>query len=153
MKLTLQAMRWLRSKVARYTRPVSWRHRISIVVLTVLTASPASGTFCAMLCDAAAATTAAHHGSRRNCEEQDTPLSGLQTPGASGHDCSNHDARAGHVATTMATRSDIVTAPSLLAAVPVHSAPGNLPDSNAAFDYRPPPGSTPLTVSPLVPRI
>ena len=51
------------SRLALYSK-VSWRHRISLVLLIVLTAIPVSGTVCAMLCDSEAATrAAAHHGS------------------------------------------------------------------------------------------
>ena len=98
-----------------YTRNVSWRHRISLVVLIILTALPVSGTVCAMLCDSAAATrAAAHHGSGKICDEQATPSSGPQMRGASGHDCSDHDAAIRVAATTTATRADSVSGPSLL---------------------------------------
>ena len=64
MKSAHPALRWLLARASRYTRTVSWRHRISLVLLIVLTALPVSGTVCAMLCDSAAATrAAAHHGS------------------------------------------------------------------------------------------
>ena len=81
---------------SRYTRTVRLTQRsISIVVLAVLTALPVSGAVCAMLCDsAAAASAAAHHGSGKPCddEQENTPSSGRQVRGASGHDCSDHDA-------------------------------------------------------------
>ena len=71
MKLSSPALRWLLARASRYTRNVSWRHRISLVLLIVLTALPVSGTVCAMLCDSAAATrAAAHHGSGKPCDEQ-----------------------------------------------------------------------------------
>ena len=56
-------------------------------------------------------------------------------------------------ATTTATRADSVPGPSLLVAVPVHDSISNLTDSDAVFDYRTPPGSTPPTASPLVLRV
>ena len=73
--------------------------------------------------------------------------------GASGHDCSDHDAAIREAATTTATRADSVPGPSLLAAVTVHDSISNLADSDAVFDYRTPPGSTPPTASPLVLRV
>jgi hypothetical protein len=153
VKRTSPVMRWLLSMASRYTRRVSWRHRISIVVLTVLTALPVSGLVCAMLCDSAAAMAAVHHGSGMNCEEQGTPSSGPQMRGAIGHDCSNHDAAVRQAAAPTASRADNVTAPSPLAAVPVHSTIRTLPDSDATFDYRTPPGRTPFTASSLVLRV
>ena len=144
------------ARISRYTRTVSWRHRISLVLLIVLTALPVSGTICAMLCDSAAATrSAADHGSGKACVEQAPPSSGPQVRGASGHDCGDHDAaiRQTATATTTATRADSATAPSLLVAVPVHSTTGNLADPDSIFDYRAPPGSAPPTASPVVLRV
>ena len=129
---------------------------ISIVVLSILTALPVSGTLCAMLCDSAAASrTAAHHASGKPCDEEQvtTPSSGPQLRGASGHDCSGHEAAVREAATTTATRADSVAGPSLLAAVAVHDAISNLVDSDDVFDYRTPPGSTPPTASALVLRV
>lgn len=120
----------------------------------VLTALPVSGSVCAMLCDSAAATrAAAHHGSGKPCDDQATPSSGPQLRGASGHDCSDHDAAMRVAATTKATRADSVPGPSLLVAVPVHDSISKLTDSDAVFDYRTPPGSAPPTASPLVLRV
>jgi hypothetical protein len=148
------ALRWLLARTSRYTRNVSWRHRISLVLLMVLTALPVSGSICAMLCDSAAATrSAAHHGSGKPCDEQAPPSSGPQLRGASGHDCSDHGTAMRVAATTTATRADSVAGPSSLVAVPVHDSISNLTDSDAVFDYRTPPGSTPPTASPLVLRV
>ncbi len=154
MKLTSPVLRWLLACASRYTRKVSWRHRISLVVLMVLTALPVSGTVCAMLCDSAAATRAqAHHGAGKVCDEQTTPSSGPQLRGASGHDCSDHEAAVREAATTTATRADSVPRPTLLAAVAVYDTISNLVDSDDVFDYRTPPGRTPPTASPLVLRV
>ena len=156
MKSTSPALRWVLARTSRYTRTVSWRHRISLVVLMVLTALPVSGSVCAMLCDSAAATRAGgHHGSGKACDEDQTgtPSSGPQMRGASGHDCSDHEAAVREAATTIATRADSVPRPTLLAAVAVHDTISNLVDSDDVFDYRTPPGSTPPTASPLVLRV
>ena len=156
MKVTPPALRWLCARPSRYTRTVSWRHRISLVLLIVLTALPVSGAVCTMLCDSAAASCAAsHHGSGKPCDDEHgtTASSGPQVRGTAGHDCGDHDAAVRVAATTRATRADGVSAPSLLVAVTVHDSTGNLPDSDAVFDYRTPPGSTPPTASPLVLRV
>jgi hypothetical protein len=157
VKLTDPAVRWLLACPSRYTRSVSWRHRISLVLLLLLTALPVSGTVCAMLCDSAATTrAAAHHASGKSCDDDQatTPSSGPQMRGGTaGHDCSDHDAAMREAATTTATRADSVPEPSLLVAVPVHDAISNLPEADAVFDYRTPPGSTPPTASPLVLRV
>ena len=146
-----------RSARLRYTRHVSWRHRISVVLLLLLTALPVSGTVCAMVCDSAAATRAtAHHASGKPCDDEQatTPSSGPQMRGGTaGHDCSDHDAAMREAATTTATRADSVPGPSLLVAVPVHDSISKLTDADAVFDYRTPPGSTPPTASPLVLRV
>jgi len=157
VKLTAPALRWLLACASRYTRNVSWRHRISLVLLLLLTALPVSGTVCAMLCDSAAATrAAAHHASGKPCDDEQatTPSSGPQMGGGTaGHDCSDHDAAMREAATTTATRADSVAGPSLLVAVPVHASISNRIDANAVFEYRTPPGSTPPAASPLVLRV
>jgi hypothetical protein len=145
---------WPVARPSRYTRNVSCRHRISLVLLMVLTALPVSGSVCAMLCDSAAATRAtAHHGSGKPCDDQAPSSSGPQLRGASAHDCSDHDAAMRLAATTTATRADSVAGPSLLALVPAHDSISTLTSSDAMVDYRTPPGSTPPTVSPLVLRV
>ena len=145
------------SPASRYTRSVGLNQRtISIVVLSILTALPVSGTLCALLCNSAAASrTAAHHASGKPCDEDQatTPSSGPQLHGASGHDCSDHEVAVREAATTTATRADGVAGPTLLAGVTVHDTISNVVDSDAVFDYRTPPGSTPPTASPLVLRV
>jgi hypothetical protein len=144
------------ARTSGYTRNVSWRHRISLVLLAVLTALPVSGTVCAMLCDSAAATrVAAHHASGKPCDDEQatTPSAGPQMRSTAGHDCSDHDAAVREAATTTATRADGVRGPSLLVAVAVRDSISSLTDADAVFDYRTPPGSTPPTASPLVLRV
>ena len=157
MKLIAPALRWLLACASRYTRNVSWRHRISLVLLLLLTALPVSGTVCAMLCDSAAATrAAAHHASGKPCDDEQatTPSSGPQMRGGTaGHDCSDHEAATREAATTTATRADSVAGPSLLVAVAVHDSISNRIDANAVFECRTPPSSTPPTASPLVLRV
>ena len=142
------------ARTSRYTRSVSWTHRISLVLLTVLTALPVSGTVCAMLCDAAASTRSlSHHADGKSCDEEASPASGPQLRGSASHDCSDHDATVRGAATTRASRADNLPPASLIVAVPVHDTISNLADSRAMFDYRTAPGSTPPTTSPLVLRV
>jgi hypothetical protein len=143
------------ARASRYTRHVIWRHRISVVLLLLLTALPLSGTVCTMLCDSTATSAAAHHASGKPCDDEQatTPSSGPQMRGTAGHDCSEHDAAMRQAATTTATRADSVPVPSSLVALPVHDWISKLTDSDAVFDYRTPPGSTPPTASPLVLRV
>ena len=153
MELTPPALRWLLARASRYTQTVSWKHRISLVLLIVLTAPPLSATVCVMLCDSAAATrAAAHHDSGKPCDDAKAtaPSSGPQVHDASGRDCSDHGAVNLVAATARANR---VPGPSLLAAVPIHGSISTLADSDAVFDYRTPPGSTPPTAPPLVLRV
>jgi hypothetical protein len=151
----LRALGWPVSLTSGYTRKVSWRHRLSLVVLVVLTALPVSGTVCAMLCDSAPATrAAAHHRSGKPCdEEQAAPSSGPEMRGIAGHDCGDHAAAAREAATTTAPRADSVPGPSLLIAVPVQGSISSLTDADAVFEYRTPACGTPLTASPLVLRV
>ena len=136
----------------RYTRNVTWRHRISLLLLIMLTALPVSGSVCAMLCDLPAAGTGAHHGSGKGCEDQASPAAEPQLRDASGHDCSDHDA-AIRVAATTATRADSVPGPGLLVAIPVHDSVRQLTCTGAVLDDGAPPGRTPSTASPLVLRV
>jgi hypothetical protein len=152
-RIEAAALRWLVACASRYTRNVSWRHRIS-VLLILLTVLPVSGAVCAMVCDAAATTrSAAHHGSGTACDEAAGRGSGPQLRGASGHDCTDHEVAVREAATTAATRGDSVPGPSLLVAIPVHDTISDLVDSDAGFDYRTPPGSAPPTASPLILRV
>ena len=156
MNMAPSALRSLLACPSRYTRSVSWRHRISVVLLLLLTALPVSGTVCAMLCDPAAATrAAAHHASGKPCDDDQatTAMSGPQIRSTAGHDCNDHEAAVRQAATTTATRADSVAGPSLLVAVPVHASISNRIDANTVFEYRTPPGSTPPTASPLVLRV
>jgi hypothetical protein len=133
---------------------VSWRHRISIVVLAVLMALPIAGTLCAMQCDSAMISSiAAHHRSGTRCEERARPSSGPQLDAASDHDCSTHSARLPQIVTTSASRADGLVTPSQLAAVPVHNTARTFADLDATFDYRTPPDSSSFAAPTLVLRV
>jgi hypothetical protein len=155
VRSTSPALRWLLACASRYTRTVRWSYRISLVLLTVLTALPVSGTVCTMLCDSASVARAAHHASGKPCDDEQatTPSSGPQMRTTAGHDCSDHAAAMREAATTTAARADSVAGQTLLVAVPVHDSIKHLTDSDAVFDYRTPPSRTPPTAAPLVLRV
>ena len=137
----------------RYTRIVSWKYRIAMLVLTVLTALPVSGTVCAMVCESAAKTAASHHGSGKNCEEPARPSAEVQIQGVSEHDCSTHDVAIRELATTAAERGHLTTASTPLAVAVLHSTTRVLTDSQSVFDYSAPPGTAPPTTTPQVLRV
>jgi hypothetical protein len=127
-----------------------------MVVLAVLIALPASGTFCAMLCGSAAASrSAAHHGSGTGCDEQATlsPSSVTQLRGASGHDCGEHDAATRPATSATASGPDGLTVRMLPAATPVPSTDRNPSDPDSPPDGHTFHGRTPRTASPLVLRV
>ena len=136
----------------RYTPIVSWKRKITILVLTVLTALPVSGTVCAMVCESAGKTAASHHGSGKNCEEAARPSAEVQIGGVSEHDCSTHDAAMRELATTAAERGHLTTASTALALAVVHSTTKILTDPQSVFDYSAPPGTAPPTATPQVLR-
>lgn len=136
----------------RYTRSVQWRHRIAVVLLTVLAGLPVSGTVCAMVCESASSAAATHHGSGQKCEDPAPPSSGPQISGYPEHDCSTHDG-AIRQATTAAERADLTTksAPIIIGAAAIVSVV--LRNPQTFFDYSSPPGTPPSTTTPLVLRV
>jgi hypothetical protein len=127
---------------------------ISIVVLTVLTALPVTGTLCAMLCDSSAkATASAHHGSGKDCEEHSVPATGPQIQGVSEHDCSTHDAAVRQATSTVAARADGIAGSVLLATPTVRAITKALIRVDSSFEYDAPPGTAPPTTTPLVLRV
>ncbi len=137
----------------RYTRSVQWRHRIAVVLLTVLAGVPVSGTVCAMVCESTSSATATHHGSGQKCEAPAPPSSGPQITGFLEHDCSTHDGAIRQASTTAAERADVTTksTPIIIGAVAIESVALRNPQS--FFDYSSPPGTAPPTTTPLVLRV
>lgn len=144
--------RTVRAAIERYTRIVSWKQRVSVVVLVLITSLPVSGTLCAMMCDSAAATASTHHGSDRNCEAA-RPSTGVQIEGATNHDCSNHDAAVRQIASTAPERVELKAAAIAFALSAGHMSFRSLPLSAPTFDDGSPPGTAPRTTTPLVLRI
>ena len=137
----------------RYTRSVQWRHRIAVVLLTVLAGLPVSGTVCAMVCESASSTATTHHGSGQKCEDPAPPSSGPQISGYPEHDCSTHDGAIRQASTTAAERADVTTklAPIIIGAAAIESVV--LRNPQTFFDYSSPPGTAPPTTTPLVLRV
>ena len=139
---------------SRYTRSVSWRHRIALVLLTVLAGLPVSGMLCAMVCESASSAVAAHHGSGsgQKCEEPAPPSTGPQVSSHSEHDCNTHDG-AVRQAATAAERADMTakSAPLMIGTVQIESVA--LRAYQTFLDYTSPPGTAPPTTTPLVLRV
>ena len=137
---------------SRYTRTVSWRNRVALFALTVFTALPVSGTFCAAVCDSVAKKDHSHHGSGKSCEESSS--SDIQLREATAHDCNAHDGAVLQAVAIAAARADAASAtappPSAAAMPPTLRF---LPDSSADFEYGPPSDSTPPSTAPLVLRV
>jgi hypothetical protein len=138
---------------SRYTQFVPWRHRIAVVLLTVLAGLPISATACALVCESATNAGATHHGSGSECDESAQPPSGPLISGQSEHDCSTHSGLLRPATTTPAERADLTakSAPLVLAAAQVESV--SLRDSHTFLDYSSPPGTAPPTTTPLVLRV
>jgi len=135
-----------------YTRRVSWKRPVSIVVLTILTALPASAALCPMLCayDAADASMASghQHGSTTTATD---PSNDSRIDGVSDDGC-GHDGALLHASTTAAERADrgVVSVPAVTTGVPVASA--LLAESGPYVEYRAP-GTAPPTETTLVLRV
>lgn len=145
---------WTRS---RYTRNVSWKRPVSVVVLASLTALPVSGAVCAVLCKSATSRTAMasghHHGSSHNAEAAARPSVEAQISGVSGHDCSSYDAALLQASTAAADRAAWGVTSISLAATSVPATLNALTDSGPHFEYRAPPGTAPPTTTPFVLRV
>lgn len=127
---------------------------ISIVVLSILTALPVSGTLCAMLCGSSAkAAASAHHGSGTKGEEPQPASTGTQIQGGSEHDCSTHDAAVRQATSTVAQRADGVAGSVLLPTLTARAITTAPIRVDSPFDYDAPPGTAPPTTTPLVLRV
>ncbi len=142
---------------SRYTRRVSWKRPVSILVLAILTGLPVSGAVCAMLCESAASSTASvsghHHGSTNNVEERAPSSTSVQIQSVSDHDCNNHDAALRQTSTTAAERADWGISSIPIATTTVLATFKALTGSEPHFEYSTPPGSAPPTTTPLVLRV
>jgi hypothetical protein len=138
---------------SRYTGAVGWRERIALLVLTVMTALPAAGAFCAMTCASAAEAMAAHHAAGQRCDDATVTSSSSQIGVRSGHDCRTHDGAVLSMATTPAVRADVgLTAPPATNEGICTVAAGLVPFT-PPFAYTPRPGTAPPTTTPLVLRV
>jgi len=142
---------------------VSWRHRIAVVLLTVLAGLPVSGTVCTMMCDSASSQAPSrhhdsagpshHHDSGKGREDVAAASTGLQLRGVSDHDCSTHDGAVRQLITTTAQRGDALVIATPLAGAIVQISFATPSGTNSAFDYSAPPGTAPPTTTPLVLRV
>jgi hypothetical protein len=145
-----------RAGASGYTRTVSWKQRISVVLLVVLAAVPVSGALCAMVCGSSAETPSAHHGARtaQQCDEpaRSSTAAGVQIGGVSEHDCKAHDAGLPQLATAAAERTGLHVAAALSTASALHTIFKLGSASVPGFDNTRPPGWAPPTI-PLVLRV
>ena len=136
---------------------MSWKHLVTLVVLTILTALPVSGTVCAMLCDSAANSTAQasvhHHGSTSSVEDSARPYTEVQIHGVSDDDCSSHDAELWQASATAAERADWGVTSNTLATTDAPGTFNTLSESGPHFEYSATQGTAPPTTTPLVLRV
>lgn len=132
---------------------MSARERIALFVLSIMTALPAAGTFCAMTCFSAPAAMAGHHAAGQRCDDATSPLSGAQLGARSGHDCRTHDGAVVSLATTPAVRADAGLTASPATSDSAPSVVASLVPLRPLFAYTPPLGTAPPTATLLVLRI
>lgn len=141
----------------RYTRGVSWKHRIiSVAVLLVLAGLPVAGTVCAVVCDPGAgvagakATGSAHHGAGAACREA-SGSADVQIGAVSEHHCCSRDGSSVLAAALTATRGDAgLVAPLAIARADTTLERLVLLDTESG--YSPPAGLAPATSTPVVLR-
>jgi hypothetical protein len=132
---------------------VTWRHRIAIVVLTVLASLPIAGSACAMACSSTSSAAARHHGSGLTCDESARPSTDIEIGEASGHGCGTHDTALRQVATTAPERLDVTAGSTRLAIAASHEIFEALRHLRPIAGDTAPQGTTPPTATPLVLRV
>src|SRR5688572_910778 len=134
-----------------YTRMVSWRQRVSAIVIVVLAMLPAASNACATFCESTATAASTHHGSGANCEQaavsDDAPQ--LSAPP---HDCTTHQVSLRQVGTAAKARADLASSPVLPAPIATTTFAVSL-NTHPGAVYGSPPGTTPPTTAPLVLRV
>ena len=136
---------------SRYTRPVSWRHRIAIVLLAMFGFGPVAATMCAFACESSSASAAAHHSPVKKSRDVTPPAAGSHID-SSAEQCGIHDAVV-QPTTTVAKRADVAARTTPLAVGIVDISFETLHDVQSIPDYNAPPGSAPPTTTPLVLRV
>jgi len=146
------------SAESAYTRMVSWRRPIGIVLLALLTGLPASGVVCGLFCESATTSTSTpsghHHISTNNIQRPDhSPAAAEVRVGAvSEHDCSSHDGILSQTAT-----GAVESASSGVHSIPLvtsHAAQPIMAVAEAGlFACKRPLATSPPTTPPLVLRV
>ena len=133
--------------------PVSWRHRIAVVLLVVFAGLPVSGTVCAMVCDSASSAVTTHHSGDQECDQSVQPTTGPQIGGYHEHDCSTHQGAVRQAITTAAERADVTAkvAPLATQGIPIEFVA--LRAATTLIEDSSPPGTAPATATPLVLRV
>lgn len=135
---------------SRYTGKVSWRHRIALVLFTVLGGLQAAPAVCAMACQRGPAG-AAHHAVRNACEETGAAAA-ADLSHTSGHDCGTHNGAVREHATVVATRADVSLRAATLVSFSIPSAFA-IPSSLRLFISIAAPGTDPPGLRPFVLRV
>jgi hypothetical protein len=130
---------------------VSWRQRVSAIVIVVLAMLPVASNVCATFCESTAKAASAHHGSGTNCEQAAAPDGAAQLS-APPHDCSIHQTSVGQVGTAAKARADLGSSPVLLGPIATTTFAISL-NTHPGADYASPPGTAPPTTIPLVLRV
>ena len=132
----------------RYTAGVTWQQRaIGAATLVVLMMVPATATMCAIVChDDHRADATAH------CHEAAESSSVFQLSAVSAHDCGNHDAVVGDIASQPQFRISAVASPVSFEQV-LHAERDLSRVRALTFAATAPPGSDPPTTTPTVLRV
>jgi hypothetical protein len=135
---------------AGYTRIVSWKRAISVLVLAVLTGLPVSGTTCALICEPGSGRTSrppGHHDSDAACATAESSAAILVIASAR-HDCRSHSAVVSPPAILIvrvaASAPPIVAAAPLLPPVPMHDQSASRLDDRAPPILSPPGATLPV---------
>jgi hypothetical protein len=130
---------------------VSWRPRVSAVVIVVLAMLPVASNLCATLCESPAKAASAHHGSGKGCEEAAAP-DGAPQLSAPPHECGIHQTSVRQVGTAAKARADLGSSPVLLGPIATSTFAVSL-NTHLGAEYARPPGTAPPTTISLVLRV
>jgi hypothetical protein len=145
---------------------VNWRHRIAVVMLMCLAGLPLVGTVCAVTCLSGSSAVAAHHQEGQDCDNSISTPASVQTSESSessgseakigalsASHCGTHEAALPQVAATDVKRADLAMMAAPAASDRVDPSFGSVGAFDRLFQYAPPSGTAPPTITPLVLRV
>lgn len=139
------------SRDSGYTRPVSWRPRIAVVLLFVLAAGPIGATVCAASCDVRESPTMVQHQAAQHCEQLTDSVPAPRMSDTSQHGCSGHQTI--DVAVTVGLRADLSSSPPPPADFTCDVLRASVRGVSSALAYASPPGTAPSATTPLILRV